>query len=162
MLTLFIIRHAKSSWSFDLRDFERPLGERGRRDVNKMGDYLGSNFKSPELMISSPASRAFYTALFLADQWSYPEEKLVLEPRFYHGSPTTFIEVLSEMKSYQSIAVIGHNPGLTELSNRLCDSYIENISTCGVVRLHFETAGWSELGNKKGKLMDFIKPKDLT
>jgi phosphohistidine phosphatase SixA len=41
MKTLFLIRHAKSSWdNTALPDKDRPLGDRGRRDAPKMGKRL--------------------------------------------------------------------------------------------------------------------------
>ena len=161
MKTLYIVRHAKSSWSFDLRDFDRPLGERGRKDVRNMGKYLQGNLDRPKLMITSPASRAFYTALFLADAWGYPEEKIVLDPAFYHGSPNGIIKTLRGLGNESSVAIFGHNPGLTDLANTISQSYIDNIPTCGVVGIRFEMDQWKNLDRTKGQQFTYITPKTL-
>ncbi|XOV93355.1 MAG: histidine phosphatase family protein [Bacteroidota bacterium] len=161
MKTLYIIRHAKSSWSFDLKDFDRPLGERGRKDVTRMGKYLAQHYAAPELIISSPASRAFYTALFIADQWNYPEERIRLASSFYHGSPAGILKELMGLENQNSVAIFGHNPGLTDLANNLSDKYLDNISTCGVVGINFNINNWGQLENSKGNQFIFLKPKDL-
>ncbi len=161
MKTLYIIRHAKSSWSFDLRDFDRPLGDRGRRDVKKIGKYLQDNLDPPKLMITSPASRAFYTALFIADAWGYPEYKIVLDPAFYHGSPNGIIKTLSALGNISSVAIFGHNPGLTDLANTISDANIDNISTCGVIGIEYKMDSWKSLDKVRGQQFVSITPKSL-
>ena len=79
MKTLYLIRHAKSSWAFDLSDHERPLGKRGRKDVIKMGQHLAEHQPKPEVLISSTASRAFYTALHICDQMGIDERQIRLD-----------------------------------------------------------------------------------
>ena len=161
MKTLYIIRHAKSSWSFNLRDFDRPLGERGRGDVKKVGKYLKDNLDLPKLMIASPASRAFYTSLFIADAWGYPEEKIVLDPAFYHGSPSGIIKTLSGLGNASSVAIFGHNPGLTDLTNTISDASIDNIPTCGVVGIEYKMDSWKSLDKVRGQQFIYITPKSL-
>jgi len=161
MKTLYIIRHAKSSWSFNLKDFDRPLGARGRKDVKKVGKYLDDQLDCPQLMITSPASRAFYTALFVADAWGYPEEKIVLDPAFYHGSPHGIIKTLAGLERDSSVAIFGHNPGFTELANSLSDISTDNIPTCGVVGIRFDMNSWKDLNKNRGQHFTFIKPKTL-
>ncbi|MBV6647992.1 MAG: histidine phosphatase family protein [Cyclobacteriaceae bacterium] len=160
MKTLYIIRHAKSSWSFrQLDDFSRPLGERGRRDVLRMGKYLGANVKKPDVLITSTASRAFYTSLFLADAWSIPEEEIVLEPGLYHADGEEALEIIRDYPNANCVAIAGHNPGFTGLTNELSDQHIANIPTCGVVGISFDSDSWDDLG--KGNLLFFHYPKGI-
>ena len=106
MKKLILVRHAKSSWSFDCRDHDRPLGKRGRKDVLKMGKYAKKRISCPELIITSSASRALYTALHLADHWGYPEEKIITSNKLYHSTPLEIGEILSELGQIDSVALL--------------------------------------------------------
>ncbi|HYQ61260.1 MAG TPA: histidine phosphatase family protein, partial [Desulfatiglandales bacterium] len=76
MKTLYLIRHAKSSWNYpELEDFERPLSNRGRKNALLMGTILKKLKAAPDLVISSPANRAAMTARMLADAIHYPLDK---------------------------------------------------------------------------------------
>ena len=141
MKKLYLVRHAKSSWNFDeLDDYHRPLGKRGRRDVSRMGQFVKDEVDTPNLIITSGASRAFYTALHLADHWKYPEEKIIISDTLYHAGVTDFENVIKEVREFDSVAIFGHNPGLTMFHNRINDNYIDNIPTCGIVGLEIDKA----------------------
>lgn len=160
MKKLYLIRHAKSSWSFEeLDDYHRPLGKRGRKDVNRMGQFVKEEVAIPDLILTSGASRAFYTALHLADYWKYPEEEIIISDALYHANVSDFEKVLKEVQEFDTVAVFGHNPGLTMFYNRVNDVYIDNIPTCGIVGLEIE-GGFSEEPWKTKRLFYRI-PKDL-
>lgn len=151
MKTLDIIRHAKSSWNFaSLDDYSRPLGTRGRKDLVKISKYLIQNqIKAPELIVTSPANRAFYTALHLADAWGYPEEEVLLEATLYHADEDETIEVLNEHEEISHLAIVGHNPGFTGLVNLISKELLENLPTCGIIRSTFESESWEEISPSK-------------
>ena len=158
MKTLYLVRHAKSSWSFpDLDDFDRPLGKRGRKDVSKIGGMIKKS-KTPDLIITSAASRALLTALFLADAWDYDEEKIVISEKLYHADPRVFHALLSGL-THDSVALVGHNPGLTMFNNQVSSQIIENIPTCGIVALTFECDHWKDITDDKGTMKYFNRPK---
>lgn len=161
MKTLYLIRHAKSSWSFDMDDHDRPLGTRGRKSVIKMGTYLKKNIEAPTLIISSTASRAFYTSLHLADYWNYPEEKILLSKRLYHCSSQDIEGIISGFDPAERIAIVGHNPTLTQFNNQFSDIEIDNIPTCGIVGLEFEISSWGEIMVGKAKQSFFLTPKEV-
>ena len=80
MKTLYLVRHAKSSWKYpNLDDFERPLNKRGRKNAPFMGRILKKLKAVPDLVISSPANRAATTARIIADMIDYPLEKIQFE-----------------------------------------------------------------------------------
>ncbi len=160
MKTLYLIRHAKSSWNFEnVSDFHRPLGKRGRKDVVRMGNFVKKELPPPDIILTSAASRAFYTALFLADAWGYDEEKVVISEALYHADSHGLKSFLKEAEGYSTVALFGHNPGLTSFYNHLCDEFIENIPTCGVVGLSFDIESWKEV--KTGKRLFFHVPKKI-
>lgn len=158
MKKLYLVRHAKSSWNFDeLDDYHRPLGKRGRRDVARMGQYVKEEVEAPDLILTSGASRAFYTALHLADHWKYPEEKIIISDTLYHAGVADFENVLKEVREFDTVAIFGHNPGLTMFHNRINDHYIDNIPTCGIVGLELV----SDEEQLKTKRLFYQVPKEL-
>ena len=163
MKTLCIIRHAKSSWNFrQLDDFSRPLGDRGREDVIRMGKHLQKeSIERPQMMVSSPASRAFYTTLHLADAWNYPEAAIRLEPALYHADADETIEVLQEYDDYDYLSITGHNPGFTELINVLAKRSLDNLPTCGMYWIEFDVDYWEEIGSNHAVNERFVFPKGI-
>ncbi len=161
MKKIFLVRHAKSSWSNpDLDDIERPLNKRGKRDAPFMGKVLKENNINPDLIISSPAERAFITAKTVAEQINYPLEKIKIIDRLYHGG---FKDLLVTLKSTDSsintLMLFGHNPGLTDLSNYISNQHIENIPTTGIVEIDLRVNNWNEIDEDSGTFVDFEFPK---
>lgn len=159
MKTLYLVRHAKSSWSFDLKDHDRPLGERGRKDVLRMAAFVKNKLNPPDLMISSTASRALYTSLAFADAWGYPEESIHLTEALYHAGPFEISSVLGSCGAAQTVAIFGHNPGFTDFYNETCRPFIDNIPTCGVVVIQYDQSDWVRPEN--GNQVSFYTPKNL-
>lgn len=161
MKTLYIIRHAKSSWSFDLPDHDRPLGRRGRRDVLIVAKHLSENELTPDLMISSTASRALNTALYIADDWGYPEEQIRLDESLFHATSEHLLEVLSNIKEADSVAIVGHNPGFTDLVNHFAEDYVDNLPTCGIYALELNIDNWKDLKSADATKKFLLIPKRL-
>jgi phosphohistidine phosphatase len=161
--TLFIIRHAKSSWdASNVDDFERPLNERGKRDAPRMGKRLKEKEIHADQMISSPAKRAFSTAKKIAEVLKYPKNEIKTDRRLYHADEETILTVVRELKdNRKTVMIFGHNPGLTEFVNSLMDGQqdIDNIPTCGVVAFQFNTESWTDVNWGKGKMLFFDYPK---
>jgi len=163
MKTLYIIRHAKSSWNFDLPDKHRPLGLKGRRDVQKVGRELSMNENTPDKIITSPASRALYTALYVADDWGYPENDIEIDDRLYMADAEDILEIIKEQaEEVDSIAIFGHNPGFTDLVNHFSSEYVDNVPTCGVFSFHLKTDSWTEAVKAEAKTKMKIIPKRLS
>lgn len=161
MKLLYLIRHAKSSWSFDLTDHDRPLGKRGRKDVLKMGRYLAENQLAPEVFISSTASRALNTALFICDQMKVDEGNIRLEKKLFHAGSSEILSVIQSAPSCNRLALFGHNPGFTTCVNQLANEDIDNVPTCGVVGISFNVSSWSEVKFGIGKMEFFYYPKGI-
>ncbi|WP_370089880.1 histidine phosphatase family protein [Ekhidna sp.] len=161
MKTLYLIRHAKSSWAFDLSDHDRPLGKRGRKDVIKMGQHLAANQLKPEVLISSTASRAFYTALHLCDQIGIDEGQIRLDKSLYHAGASDILEVIKAAPNCDRLAVFGHNPGFTSVANALANLNFDNVPTCGVVGINFNVKYWKDVQFGKGMLSFFYFPKEI-
>jgi len=156
MKTIILIRHAKSSWKFpDLKDVERPLKKRGVRDAAMMAAVLQDMHLTIDKVISSPAERAMSTAkAFTA------EENIVVDQRLYLESKAKLLNLLNELdNSLQCIAIVSHNPDLTDFANFLANDNIENIPTSGIVGIQFDCNSWAEVEKGKGKRVFFEVPK---
>ena len=161
MKMLYVIRHAKSSWDHPLlNDFNRPLNERGERDAPRMGKRLKEKYVVPDLMLSSPASRALNTCEKIAEVLGYPVEKIKTDDDLYHAEDEEILRIVKKINDKHNVVLIfGHNPGLTDFTNRLTDTIIDNVPTCGVVACSFHIGSWKEVDWKSGKVEFFDYPK---
>ena len=144
MKVLTLLRHAKSSWrDSSLADHERPLNRRGERDAPEMARRINEAAIRPSLIVSSPAIRAWTTAKIVAKEISYPTEFLQREAELYLASRNSLLDVIAEQDvGFNSIMVVGHNPGLTEFANFLVPGLTNNLPTCGVVSVAIDTDSW--------------------
>lgn len=161
MKRLTLIRHAKSSWdSPALDDFDRPLNKRGERNAPDMGKRLAKREFLPDLIITSPAKRAYTTARIVAREIGYSRNRIQPDERIYMADPTALTKLVRETpEEVDHVALFGHNPGFTQLTNRLGDVRIDNVPTCGVVCLEFDIDSWRAFPGDGGTLLDFDFPK---
>ena len=161
MKTLFFARHAKSSWrDADLSDIDRPLKGRGILNAYQMGSHLRQQGLMPDTMITSPAVRAFHTAVIYARQLDFSLDQLAVNQLIYSGASSGVMEVVQQVDDqYDSIMVFGHNPTFTHLVNHLSNSSIDNLPTSGVAAISFAIDSWADCGKKPGKLEHFFYPK---
>jgi phosphohistidine phosphatase len=150
MKTLFLIRHAKSSWDDPaLPDKDRPLDDRGKRDAPKMGKRLAKRDVNPDLILSSPAMRALTTAQIIARKLDYKLQDIVVDDRLYAGEMDDLLNVIQQLDDkLERVMLVGHNPELTELAYRL-SSDITHMPTCAVAELKFDAKSWSNIGKAK-------------
>jgi phosphohistidine phosphatase len=144
MKTLFLVRHAKSSWEdAALPDRERPLNERGKRDAPGMGKRLAKRDVKPELILSSPARRAFATAKIIAKSLDYKLKNIVVDDRLYPGAADEILNSIHRLdKQLDRVMIVGHNPALADLAHRL-SSEIDRMPTCAVAEFRFDVKAWS-------------------
>ena len=167
MKTLYLVRHAKSSWkNTSLEDIKRPLNGRGRNNAVQMGKLLKKGKEFPQLIISSPAKRAYDTAKRIAMELGYPVKKIVRDERLYMAGDDEYFEVIKEVKKrVDRLMIVSHNFGLTIFANRITGTDLVNIPTAGVVRTDFDLKKWQ--GIKKsvkkspGSLIFFESPGSL-
>lgn len=159
---LFIIRHAKSDWSLAVRDFDRPLNERGFRDAPIMASRLASHSIRPQFILSSPAKRALTTAQIFAKQLAIPNKLIQTEERIYEAPVQTLLQVINQLNDqFEQVAIFGHNPGFSELASYLSKEDYLNLPTCALVHLEFPDADqWSEVSAGTGSIAQFWYPND--
>jgi phosphohistidine phosphatase len=160
MKTLFLIRHAKSSWDDTaLPDKDRPLNDRGRRDAPKMGERLANRDVKPDLILSSPAMRALKTAEIIAKKLDYKRKDIVVDDRLYAVGADDLLDVIRKLgDKLERVMLFGHNPELTELAHRL-SSKITHMPTCAVAEFTFDAKSWSKIGKVKPAKVTLDYPK---
>jgi phosphohistidine phosphatase len=161
MKILYLIRHAKSSWDDqDQTDFERPLNKRGEHDAPLMADILNKKKVEPDLIISSPAKRAFSTALIFAEKLDYNLNSVKTDDRIYEVGMRELMTLVREIDDRnKTVMIFGHNPGLTSFTNLLGDKFIPGMPTCSIVGLEFDVTKWAQVERHSGKIFLFEYPK---
>ena len=161
---LYLVRHAKSSWSdSSLSDRDRPLNKRGRRSAPDMGRRLAAQNQLPDLIISSPAKRANSTARKIAKEVGYDQSKIVTDENMYFSGTGSMLEMLENVDDrYDSVMIVGHNPAMTTLMNMLSGSSVDNMPTCAVALIDFPIMSWSDLHSADGQLLTYDFPKNPT
>lgn len=161
MKILTLVRHAKSSWKdTGLRDRDRPLNKRGQRDAPIMGKRLHDHGIRPSLIVSSPAKRAWTTAKIFAKELSYPLEFLQRDDNLYLASVDRILDVVvSQDEGFNSLMIVGHNPGFTDFANFLSPSLTYNLPTAGVVSVSIDQDHWNLYEQPRTELLVHDWPK---
>ena len=162
MKKLIIIRHCKSSWSdLNLNDFDRPLNNRGVQDGNLMSKELSKKIDKVDLLFSSSSKRTRLTADFFIEVINI--KKINFMDELYHSSSENIINILKKISSTKkSVMVIGHNPGLTDLVNKLTSTNLYNLPTCGVAIINLNIKNWDLINNFSEYDLEWMKfPKQL-
>ncbi len=161
MKTIFLVRHAKSSWDNpDLMDKERPLNKRGLRDAPFMGKLLYGKNPKIDRFISSTANRAFTTACYFADAFGLPQTDIVTDDLLYHAFHEDVLYLILKLDpSINSVVIFGHNPAWTSLANHFSDEYIANVPTCGIIQIDSTEDDWKKFNPTTAKVRNFYYPK---
>lgn len=166
MKRLLLLRHAKSSWDDpSLADHERPLAPRGHRAAEWMAEYLRSSVPHPDLVLCSSALRTRETLDRMSK--AFGDAEVVVDDDLYGASHDLLLERLRGVADrFETVAVIGHNPGVHDLAIALAGSG----EGLGRMRAKFPTGAlavltfdgpWGELAPGDGRLEAFVTPKDL-
>lgn len=160
--TLFLVRHAKSSWDDpDLADLARPLNKRGKRDAAAMAQRVAHRSSRPELIVTSPATRARRTAEAMAAALGFEPESLVVDRRIYDATVTPLLEVIRSLDArHARVMIVGHHPGLSDIVNALANAKVEKMPTCSVAEVRCEVATWADVREGGGALIELLTPKD--
>ena len=163
MPVLTIVRHAKSSSDLgDVDDWARPLNRRGLADCKSMRDHLRERIPAPDLVLTSDAARAVQTCQVLVDAFHLEGGSVRLLRDLYLASDETVLAVLDEHAAGRDhVAVVAHNPGLTDLYNRLLDEPIDNLPTFAVARIEIPGETWSRVPARGVRLLDYLAPKSV-
>lgn len=161
MKTIYIVRHAKSSWENPLLpDEQRPLEEKGIKKTGKITGFLRTKEVKVNCMVSSHAVRALETAKILAKALQYPLGDIRIDPRIYSADGDGVFNLFCDLpEKAESVMIVGHNPALTDFVNHFLEPRIDNLPTSGVVSISFETDRWEDVAIAGYKVNFIIFPK---
>ncbi|MBL8884525.1 MAG: histidine phosphatase family protein [Hyphomicrobium sp.] len=170
MLTLAILRHAKSEWDAPADDdFDRPLNPRGLMAAPLAGEMIAALGLKPSLILCSSAKRTRETLDVAMPEMKLPSHtEIVTDDKLYLASFMTLIEVLRETRDvHKCVLIIGHNPGLHEFAVALAGSgdtgpltaMQDRFPTAALAVLEFKRSHWRDVRSGEGRLTAFWTPK---
>ncbi len=167
MRTLYLLRHAKSSWSDPaLPDHERPLEPRGVRDAKRIAEHLGRLQVAPALVLCSSATRTRETLALVRPRLG--GAPVQVEDELYAASSDALLERLRRLPDdVGSALLIGHNPGLHDLALLLVPAGARRrrleakFRTSALATLAIRQPPWRGLGRGDAELVAYVVPKQL-
>ncbi|MFY7838967.1 MAG: SixA phosphatase family protein [Lacibacter sp.] len=161
MKSLFLIRHAKSSWdSPDQNDFDRPLNERGIKDAPGMAQKLFDRNVQIDAFLCSPAVRAKQTCEYFSKVFGKAKEEIQFLSQLYLPEPSVFEETITSLPgNINAVAIVSHNNGITEFANGLTNAKIDNMPTCCIFAVKIDTEDWSKFAKAKRQFWFVDYPK---
>ena len=169
MKTLYLLRHAKSDWGdSSLKDFDRPLNERGWKAAKAIGHEMRERDMTPDAVFVSPAVRTKET-LARAEQGFGSALNAVENRAIYLAETETLIDLIRAAPADASrVMIVGHNPGMHELAitlgagpAELREEVAHKFPTAALAEISFDVDDWREIAPGKGRLRSFVKPRDL-
>ncbi|SET25313.1 phosphohistidine phosphatase, SixA [Nitrosomonas marina] len=164
---LYLLRHAKSDWKKEAAsDFERPLSKRGVADAPKMAAWLAKQANKPTAIVSSPALRAYQTALVFSRALDVQVKDINFDNRIYAASLETLMEIIRALPEQEkSVLLVGHNPGLDLLLQVLCKQAKPRtdgklMTTCAIAKIALESQ-WRDISDKHCVLYSLSRPKEV-
>ena len=146
MKKLTLLRHAKSAWTYDVSDRERPLQEKGIHAIHAVAAYWKSLFSATDLLLTSPANRALHTASILAKVCALNFKKVSIHPPLYTFSGQELLRVIRHLdNAYEKVILVGHNPAFSVVADQLAQERVPEIKTAGWVELSFAVQHWQNI-----------------
>ena len=171
MLTLSLLRHAKSSWSdLELDDYERGLAERGIKAAPEMGRYIANKKLMPDLILCSGAVRTRATLALILPELGAPPPEIRYDDALYLASPITMLDAVRRLApGPKHVLLIAHNPGLHALALELTGSgdpaalsgLATKFPTAALAVFTFKSAAWTDIRPGTGRLEQFVTPRGL-
>lgn len=141
MITLTLVRHAKSDWSNPrLPDHDRPLNTRGERNAPMMARRFITSGMKVQRILSSTAVRARITAEAFGAELGVPVE---FDEGLYHASAQRILTTAFS-GGVQSVLLVAHDPALSDLAFELTDGQITHMPTCAVATFTWQCENWEE------------------
>ena len=161
--TIVLIRHGKAVPTDTFKkDIDRVLAERGVNDAYKVGYKLVEEKIMPDMILTSPAARASHSALILTRAMRVSSGLIRVIDSLYHCTTDSVIsEITTIPDDIQTLFLVGHNPGITDMAYLLSDGATTFLPTTGSAILTFEADSWIDIPQLKCIDFKMIKPKEI-
>jgi len=169
MKTLYLLRHAKSDWGdSSLKDFDRPLNERGWKAAKDMGREMRERDISPDFVMVSPSRRTRETLARTEEGFGCKLESIE-DRSIYLAETDSLVQLVRGAPAEADrLMIIGHNPGMHELALTLTngpgvlrEEVAHKYPTGALAEISFDVGDWPDVGIGTGRLRAFLKPRDL-
>jgi phosphohistidine phosphatase len=168
MLTIYLMRHAKSDWQSNAStDFERPLNPRGCKDAVRMGQWFKAQDLQPQILLASSARRSQQTVLAVAKILGVKEDRVAFNDNLYLADRSRLINALSEVPANtEAVLLVAHNPGLDELVKWLSSeppvlTESGKLMTTAAIAVFELADGLAGLERGRASLRQLIRPGEL-
>lgn len=160
-MRLVLMRHAKSDWSLEGEDHDRPLNSRGEASARVLGDWVRAQGYLPDEVLCSPSARTRQTLTLTG----LHAPKVRFEPVLYHASRHMMTDLL-QTATGQCVLMIGHNPGIAGFATSLVAVQplhvrFRDYPTCATLVVDFDIETWADLALHNGNARDFVIPREL-
>lgn len=161
MKRIHVIRHAKSSWADEgMRDFDRPLNDRGRTNAPMMAKRLKSRIGTIDFIVCSPAKRTHQTAAYFCEAFGFDEKQIHFVEKIYEAPLSALIETVNALPDDKNeVLFIGHNYGVSHLVNYLTGECVD-MPTCAIASIDIPFDQWSMIVEECGTLAAYDYPKN--
>ena len=154
--TLVLLRHAKSDWTHDVADGDRPLAKRGLRQAPEAGRWLDAHLNPIDLAVVSPDRRTRSTWELVASELRTAPEVRV-DDRLYAASARELLGVVRELSDgLATVVLVGHNPGLEDLVAELVGTWTP-MPTSAIAVLELR-GSWTAAGHGTARLRTSGRP----
>ena len=165
MLRLTLIRHGNAEWKdANIPDFDRPLNKRGQGEAEGIGKILMEADLVPELMLASTAKRTQQTAEIVGRMLGLATRRVTLVEQLYLARAEVILSFAQATgPKVQHLAIVGHNPGISELARSLApsDEPLAELSTASACTLTFTTKSWADLDAPASRAVRYDPPAKL-
>ncbi len=161
---LILIRHGEAAErESDQTDFDRFLTGNGVQAVSNLGRHLSNKNTQPDIIITSPAVRAFGTAQLVAEQLNYDSARIHNNEEIYEASVRTLLQVVNQLKEeWNSVLLVGHNPSISYLAEYITEAEIGDMSPGSAAQISFELDKWPQISAGTGTLLEYTPASKLT
>lgn len=144
--TLYLLRHAKAlAIGSSVSDRDRPLSQKGVKDVDKLANKLSKKDESFDLILMSPAVRTISTGQLISKWLHIPHSHLVVNEALYAAETMMLLKIISSVsKKIDKLMIIGHNPGIMNLASLIADEPIA-MPTCAMIKFTYDLNDWHEI-----------------
>ena len=163
MKTIYIARHAKSSWrNTQIIDVDRPLKSSGIIALQKIAERLKESEPELDAIYTSPAVRAAHTALIHARYLNFPENRIEIRNSIYRQGKEGIYELVKSVENnLNAIMVVGHDPSLTHFINDFLTIPLEKMQTSSVMKIELNAENWSQIRFAEVKQLIYFNDKQF-
>ena len=160
MKELILIRHASAEQAeYPKRDFDRNLDSLGIAEAEKLSQFILDCDSRPEKILCSEANRTMQTAKKIMTGLGLPENVLLPTLKMYDAVISILVDqVTSKERTENRLAIVGHNPEISQLASYLNKENIGHLPTAGAVCLSFDLKNWSDIKPATGKVLWYFAP----